>query len=67
MDVTFFENQPYYPKVGIQGENTYPIEVIESQLLELELTKPKLIAEASEPRPEPNENATKNAESTRGP
>ena len=22
MDVTFFENQPYFPKIGIQGEKT---------------------------------------------
>ncbi|KAI5404164.1 hypothetical protein KIW84_051342 [Lathyrus oleraceus] len=67
MDVTFFENQPYYPKVGIQGENIYPIEVVESQLLELELTETKLTAEASKPTPEPNENATETAEPTHGP
>ena len=67
MDVTFFENQPYYPKIGIQGENTYPIEVVESQLLELELTEPKLTAEASKPTLEPNENTTEIAEPTRGP
>ncbi|KAI5401066.1 hypothetical protein KIW84_065776 [Lathyrus oleraceus] len=67
MDVTFFENQPYYPKVGIQGENIYPIEVVESQLLELELTEPKLTAEASKPTPEPNENATETVEPTHGP
>ncbi|KAI5414337.1 hypothetical protein KIW84_040007 [Lathyrus oleraceus] len=67
MDVTFFENQPYYPKVGIQGEKIYPIEVVESQLLELELTEPKLTAEASKPTPEPNENATETAEPTHGP
>ncbi|KAI5436929.1 hypothetical protein KIW84_023164 [Lathyrus oleraceus] len=67
MDVTFFENQPYYPKVGIQGEKIYPIEVVESQLLELELTEPKLTAKASKPTPEPNENATEIAEPTHGP
>ena len=67
MDVTFFENQSYYLKVGIQGENTFPIEVVESQLLELELTEPKLTAEASKPTPEPNENATETAELTCGP
>lgn len=35
--------------------------------MELELAKPKLTAETSEPTPEPNENAIENAESTRGP
>lgn len=42
MDVTFFENQPYYPKVGIQGEqpNTYQTENSEYQLLDLEITEP---------------------------
>jgi hypothetical protein len=36
MDVTFFENQPYYTKTGIQGEH---IENSEYQLLPLELTE----------------------------
>src|ERR1044072_6039385 len=35
MDVTFFENQPYYTKVGIQGEQPYlyPIKSSEYQFL----------------------------------
>ena len=40
MDVTFYENQPYYPNVGIQGEqpNTYPTENSKYQSLALEIT-----------------------------
>ena len=44
-DVTFFENQHYYPKVGIQGEqpNTYPTENSEYQPLALEITELALL------------------------
>lgn len=42
MDVTFFENQAYYTKVGIQGEQSYryPTETLEYQSLGLEQTEP---------------------------
>ncbi|RDX95182.1 hypothetical protein CR513_22332, partial [Mucuna pruriens] len=41
MDVTFFENQPYYPKVGIKGEKTFiPSEMAKSQPLGFEVTEP---------------------------
>ena len=45
MDVTFYENQPYYPNVGIQGEqpNTYPTENSEYQPLALEITELALL------------------------
>ena len=45
MDITFFENQPYYPKVGIQGEQShlYPTKSSEYQLLALEETEPTQI------------------------
>lgn len=40
MGVTFFENQPFYPKNGIQGETLPPPtcqqELIDFQLLDLE-------------------------------
>jgi len=45
MEVTFFKNQSYYPKVGLQGEepNTYPTKNLECQPLALEITKPALL------------------------
>ena len=41
MNVKFYENQPYYPKVGIQGEqpNTYATENSDYQPLALEITE----------------------------
>jgi hypothetical protein len=57
MDVTFFENQPYYTKTGIQGEH---IENSEYQLLPLELTEHDKIlpnqtgnTQSAEPMPKP--------------
>jgi len=41
MDVTFFEGQPYYPKIEIQGEKTSSmIESAEFQQLEVEIVEP---------------------------
>ncbi|XP_029126919.1 uncharacterized protein LOC114915839 [Cajanus cajan] len=62
MDVTFFENQPYYPKVGIQGEQTYPIEVVESQLLGFELAESVPNTEPTNIAPTQEEITIENAE-----
>lgn len=51
--MTFFENQPYYPKVGIQGEQTYPAEAVESQLLGFEPTESTPHAEPAKTAPKP--------------
>lgn len=56
MDVTFFENQPYYPKVAIQGERTqieqesqlWPIAEIEMDTVETLETASPIIEHTSE-------------------
>src|ERR1051325_3982814 len=55
MDITFFENQPYYTKDGIQGEQShlYPIKSSEYQFLALEETEPTQIVPDQTPNTQP--------------
>jgi len=62
MDVPYFENQPFYPKAVIGGENTYPIIVVESPLFRFELAESIQNAEPADTTPAAEETKIANAE-----